>query len=333
MSVSRFNPHTPALGGSEGAASVKCWNCGQDNFCKTCHGYVSGEAEEEFSFTKYLGNNDLSDVEIVVDCHKFSGQRATFRAHRLILALQNRVFKGLFCGNHNDKDLVRVIFNDMLPGGFLGLLRYFYSGKLQVESVLQAASTRTAAEKFMVPELANKCLEYVMRRMGPADVCQYLDYLLTMGEQGFVLPASKVISANSLAVLQSKAFESSLEGTVNYILDHLTNVHEVSVLKAVHAWGSKQCIERYVARGRPYNIREVLLPLFPKLRFLALTVREFVAGQNAWGIFSAEEAQAIMSNIVSPGSQPMPAGFCTIRTPRGSGQHSAPAIAGSSGYL
>ncbi|XP_077491684.1 BTB/POZ domain-containing protein 6-like [Amblyomma americanum] len=194
--------------------------------------------------------------------------------------------------------------------------KYLYSGKLQVESVLQAASIRTAAEKFMVPELANKCLEYVMRRMGPADVCKYLDYLLTMGEQGFVLPASKVISANSLAVLSSSAFESCLEGTVNYILDHLTNVDEVSVLEAVYAWGNKQCSARCVARGRPYNIREVLLPLFPKLRFLALTVHEFVARQNAWGIFSADEAYAIMSNIVSPGSWPMPSGFCTIRTPR-----------------
>ncbi|XP_077491196.1 BTB/POZ domain-containing protein 6-like isoform X2 [Amblyomma americanum] len=266
------------------------------------------------SFEKHLGDGELADLDIEVDFHQFPGQRGSFKAHRMILALQNDVFKTMFYGSFPKED--RVVITDLHPDGVLGLLRYFYSGRLMVETVVQAAYTRTAAVKYLVPELADKCVDYVRSNMNTDDVCPFLDYVLTMGEEYEYCPAKTLIRANSQGVLSSKSFQSCLVHTVSYILDHVTNVHEVSVVEAVHAWGEQQVSERSAGVEESAALREAMMPLFPKLRFLALTATEFIEGPNSWGVLKAEEALSILSNIIKEGSMPIPFGFSNIRVSR-----------------
>ncbi|XP_077489319.1 BTB/POZ domain-containing protein 6-like [Amblyomma americanum] len=232
----------------------------------------------------------------------------------MILALQNEVFRAMFFGHFGRED--RVTITDLHPDGVEGLLRYFYSGQLQVESVLQATCTRSAAVKYMVPELAARCVEYVERNMEPDDVCPFLDYILTMGEDDVDGPAKAELRNNGLFVLASETFESCLHCTVNYILDNVHNVPEMSVLQAVHAWGCRQCLESGNVGGEPADLRSVVQPFFLKLRFLVLSATEFVRGPNVWGMLNVEESLAILCNIIDEDSLPMPDGFCTVRTPR-----------------
>ncbi|KAK8780468.1 hypothetical protein V5799_018192 [Amblyomma americanum] len=275
---------------------------------------IQTETVPEFSLWRYLGTRELADVEIVVHWEHAPEQHASSKAHRMILALQNDVFRAMFFGHFARED--RLTIMDLHPDGVEGLLRYFYSGQHQVESVHQATCTRSAAVKYMVAELAARCVAYVERYMEPDDVCPFLDYILTMCEDGVDGSAKAVLHNNGLFVLASKTFESCLHYTVNYILDNVHNAPEMSVLQAIHACGRRRCLERGKFGGEPADLRSVVRPFFLKLRFLVLTVTEFVRGPNVWGMLNAEESLDIVCNIIEEDSLPMPADFCTVRTQR-----------------
>ncbi|KAL1475989.1 hypothetical protein MTO96_036870 [Rhipicephalus appendiculatus] len=75
----------------------------------------------EFSLSECLDSGDLADVEILVDCSHFPGTKATFKAHKMILAVQNEVFRAMFYGDFAKED--RVVITDLHPEGVHGLLR------------------------------------------------------------------------------------------------------------------------------------------------------------------------------------------------------------------
>ncbi|XP_065311198.1 BTB/POZ domain-containing protein 6-B-like [Dermacentor albipictus] len=296
-----------------GTRSKQCIRCRQ-KYCR----HVSTQTDErssEVPLSESLESGDLADVEFYVECGHFPDQRETFKAHKMILALRSDVFKAMFYGDFAKED--RIVITDLHPEGVRGLLRYFYSGRLDVANVHQAACTRTAASKYLLPELEQKCTEFMRRCMRLDDVCPLLDYLLTMGEKDLHAPAGDLIRKQSADVLSSSKFKSSTEATVKYVLEHVTNVSEASVLNAVYAWTREQCSKRSSGNGNPANVfRSVMMPLFPQLRFLTLTATQFVEGPSKWGIFTDAEAWAILSNIVKDRSMPMPKGFCEIREPR-----------------
>lgn len=106
--------------------SCYCHFCG--SYRVECRGKscreVSTQTDEsclEFSLSKSLESGDLADVEFSVECSHFPGQRATFKAHKMILALQSDVFRAMFYGDFAKED--RIVITDLHPEGVRGLLR------------------------------------------------------------------------------------------------------------------------------------------------------------------------------------------------------------------
>lgn len=267
-----------------------------------------------FSFIGYLGSEELADVEFVVDSTDYPGKKASFKAHRQILALQNDAFKVMFYGDFAKED--RITITDLHPDGFLGMLRYLYSGDLKVDNVRQAFYTRTAATKYLMPELMALCSEYVTTQLKPDDVCAFLDNMLTMGEQDTDAPARNLLHTRGADVLSSSSFKSCLECTVSYILEHIRGVSEFTVIGAVYEWAQEQVLLESQDDKEGANVRKFMQPFFTKVRFLALTPSEFVRGMNLWGIFDEKEALALLSNIIDWESVAVPHGFCKIRETR-----------------
>lgn len=299
-----------------------CQSCGRrSRICNYCsprpRSQVSTQTEvrAEFSLYRCLDSGDLTDVEFVVEPSHFPGNRAIFKAHKMILAVQNDLFRAMFYGALTPED--RVVITDLHPDGFRGLLRYFYSGCLEAANVLQAARIRTAAAKYLVPELDQRCLSFINDYMELDDVCPFLDYVFTMGEVELAVLAATVISRDSVGVISSSGFPLCTEHTVRFVLRNAINVPEVSVVRAVYDWAQNQWLLHFAADGRQREgIRPIMQPLFSELRFLALTPNEFTDGPIAWKIFTVPEALAILGNIVRPGSVVMPEGFCQIRSAR-----------------
>uniref|UniRef100_A0A023GBP4 BTB domain-containing protein n=1 Tax=Amblyomma triste TaxID=251400 RepID=A0A023GBP4_AMBTT len=312
-------------------AYIYCNRCGYRTTCESCrqqnyYDYHTGSSKryvaascqtdsaQEFSFARFLKAEELTDVEIVVESDRFPGQRGIFKAHRLVLALQNEVFRAMFYGNFPKEE--RVVITDLHPEGVLGLLRYFYSGKLEVDSVHQALCTRSAAIKYLEPKLSEMCAIHVKSKMTAKDVCPVLDYVLSMGEDVSSLPARALIQKESLSVISSKEFGSCLACTVHFVLDHAVKVPEVTVMRAVHSWALNRQQNSPKLGAEETSLRKIMLPFFSKLRFLALTAQDFVSGPNQWGALSDCEARALLSNIIQRSSLPWPAGFCKTEGPR-----------------
>ncbi|XP_077492236.1 BTB/POZ domain-containing protein 2-like [Amblyomma americanum] len=213
----------------------------------------------------------------------------------MILAVQNDVFRAMFYGGFRKEE--RVIITDLHPDGVLGLLGYFYSGQLEVETLHQALYTRSAAVKFLVPELAEKCTAYIKRNMKPQDVCPVLDYAFTM---------------DSLTVISSEAFACCSVCTANYVIDCVVDVPEILVLRALHRLAQEQRLRSAAAVDGPPELRTLMKPFFPKLRFLALSAEEFASGPKLRGILNDHEARAVLSNILKKGSLPLPDGFRNV---------------------
>ncbi|XP_077490437.1 BTB/POZ domain-containing protein 6-B-like isoform X2 [Amblyomma americanum] len=305
------------------SCTVTCGYCRNSNTCQRCrmkakktYASVSSQTDSvhEFSLTRFLKTEELTDVEIAVESDLFPDQRRSFKVHRVILALQNDVFKAMFYGNFAKEE--RVVITDLHPEGVVGLLRYLYSGQLQVDSVHQALCTRSAAIKYLEPKLAQMCSAYVKTNMTVEDVCPVLDYVLTMGEDDSDLPTTTLLLAESNSVLMFNEFESCLESTAHYVLDFVVSVPEATVMKAVHAWALKQLRNAAAVGAKGRTLRQIMQPFFPKLRFLALTAKEFISGPNKWDALSDREARALLSNILERGSLPLPAGFCDMDGPR-----------------
>ncbi|XP_077492131.1 BTB/POZ domain-containing protein 6-like [Amblyomma americanum] len=202
--------------------------------------------------------------------------------------------------------------------------RYFYSGQLEAGTVRQALCTRSAAVKYLVPELSEKCFAYVKRNMKQEDVCPVLDYAITMDEDHSDLPAKDILLSDSLSVLSSEAFTCCSEYTADYVIDHVVDVLEISVFRALHGWAQEQWLLTPASVDGQPELRALMKPFFPKLRFLALTAEEFISGPNLWRILNDHEARAVLSNIVKKGSLPLPDGFSSVVYPREYGVEGSP---------
>ncbi|XP_077504047.1 BTB/POZ domain-containing protein 1-like [Amblyomma americanum] len=270
---------------------------------------VSTQTEEqrEFSLARFLESEEMADVEIIVNCAHFPNQRKSYKAHRIILGLQNKIFRAMLSGGFRGVD--RIIITDLHPEGVHALLRYFYNGQLEVETLHQALYTRSAATKYLVPELEEMCIAYIKRNMKPQDVCPVFDYLFTMGEDHSDLPALDLLKEYSLTVLTSEAFARCSVRTANYVIECVADVPQISVFRALHRWAQEQRLRSPAAVDGKPEVRTLVKPFFPKLHFLALTAEEFVTGPNLWGILNDHEARAVLSNIVKKGSLPLPPGF------------------------
>lgn len=58
------------------------------------------------------------------------------------------------------------------------------------------------------------------------------------------------------------------------------------MVESVYDWAKQQWLTHFFQGDQRPDIRAVMLPLFPELRFLALTATEFVQGPIAWKIFT-----------------------------------------------
>uniref|UniRef100_A0A023GBL9 BTB domain-containing protein n=1 Tax=Amblyomma triste TaxID=251400 RepID=A0A023GBL9_AMBTT len=301
------------------ARKLYCQYCRTYTPCFKCElqGIASATNKklQKYSLTRFLESGELADVEIVVESDHFPDRSLSIKVHRMILALHNEVFRAMFYGDFAKEE--RVLIIDLHPEGVLGLIRYFYSGQLQVESTLQAVYTRTAAIKYLEPKLAEECLDYAIDNMSEADVCATIDYLHIMGEEDndILAQAIDLLDEECIEVLTSDSLKSCLEETVHLIIDKATNVPEVSILEAVFSWAQEQCLRR-AEDGEDTNLRKIMEPFFPKLRFLAITPKEFASVPNKWGILKDDEALALLCNIANKGSMPLPDGFCSIDAPR-----------------
>ncbi|XP_077521021.1 BTB/POZ domain-containing protein 6-like isoform X2 [Amblyomma americanum] len=287
--------------------------------CQSCRARIPEEKVENtlhpFSVEAFLASGEFTDFEFVVRPEDDPDvPERKFRAHKLFLAMRNEVFCAMFYGDLAEKD--QVVITDCYPDGFDILLRYLYSGKPKLKTISDALHARFAAKKYLVPQLADACSAYIEKNLKADQLCSFIDYYMRSREADMDnIVQTLLTSSNSPAVLTSQEFNGALEDTVLYIVDNIKKVSEGSVSKAVFGWAQEQCV-RSLGSDTQLELKTVMRPFFPKLRFLTMTPEEFVVGPGSWGVLEDTENLSLLRNIVKYGSQPLPEGFCTVTDDR-----------------
>ncbi|XP_077536571.1 BTB/POZ domain-containing protein 1-like isoform X2 [Haemaphysalis longicornis] len=236
--------------------------------------------------------------------------------------MSNEVFAAMFFGNLPEKE--QVIITDIHPDGFASMLRYFYGGRLRFRTVDEALYTSTAAEKYMIPDLKRICSEYIVSHVNARNVCRLVDYA-SISDGGHVHEAVvSILENNAVAVVSSDSFIDALQSTIEYVLMNIRGVPESCVARGLHEWARAQVIKSLTLykedddqRTSPLpDMKTILTPFLPHVRFLAMTPREFVLGPVTWNIFEGRDDFAILCNLVSPESVPLPGWVCKLSSER-----------------
>lgn len=263
---------------------------------------------------KYLDSAVFADVEFVVQSERYMLSR-TIRAHKQFLAMRNDVFGTMFFGSLPEKD--KVCITDLHPSGFYGLLRYLYCGTCEPDSFEEAIHIREAADKYLVPDLVAVCSKYIKENMSPDRVCPLLDCLATTDIDRVDNAALQTLKNDGLSVLNTESFTDALDSTVESVLKVVRGVPESCIFLAIRRWAEEKCRKSLSTSETPLELKAVLRPFLPKLRFLALTPQEYVQGPGSWNVLEDQEDFAILRNIIVRGSVPLPLWVCTDDTVRG----------------
>ena len=123
----------------------------------------------------FMFNNDLfSDVKFVVQktAQGESESKQVIPAHKFVLSISSPVFEAMFYG-----ELAETADSIELPDceydSLLELFRYMYSDEVNL-SGSNVMGVLYLAKKYMVPSLADDCMEYLQDNLDPSNVFSIL---------------------------------------------------------------------------------------------------------------------------------------------------------------
>ncbi|XP_037575680.1 BTB/POZ domain-containing protein 6-B-like [Dermacentor silvarum] len=261
---------------------------------------------------KFLQSGDHADVEFVVKPEKLDISK-TFKAHKQLLALSSEIFEAMFYGQLAEKD--SIVITDLHPDGFYGLLKYVYAGKARIENCFEALHTMAAAEKYRFEDLANSCLVYLRKHVDVKEACLVLDCGFESGYGSLDKVADAVLANLGKAALHSAWFLNSRLEVVHLVLDEVSGVEEIDVVRATIKW-----VRSYCETGA-MDFRTTIYAFLPKLRFLALSPSEFVefiTSEDGQGVMEKKDAFAILCNLIHKGRTEgaLPEWVCREKTSR-----------------
>ena len=257
----------------------------------------------------FMFNNDLlSDVSLVVrassdECDAKKSKIA-IPAHKFVLSICSPVFFAIFCGELAVKS-DSVDLPDCDYEGVLEMLRYLYSGEVELNesNVMQVLYV---AKKYILPSLADKCIEFLYRNLDPANALSVLSHALQYDEKSLVDRCWEVIDRETEEVVKSEGFgtieRSLLEAIVKR--DSLT-IREVELFKAVDLWATKDCERQSLAANGNVK-RNVLGEVIVKsMRFPAMEEKEFASVVHNSKILTPEEEDELMKNFNGVRTEPL----------------------------
>ena len=258
----------------------------------------------------FIFNSDLlSDVSLVVqapsDENDSKKSKMAIPAHKFVLSICSPVFFAMFYGKMAEtSDYINL--PDCKYEGVLEMLRYMYSEevKLNESNVMQVLYV---AKKYILPSLADECIDFLHRNVDSANVFCVLSYAQLYDEKSLVDRCWEVIDRETEKAVKSEGFvkieRSLLEAFIKR--DSLT-IREVELFKAVDLWATKECERQGLAAGGSVKRRILGEEIVKGIRFPAMEEKEFASAVLDCKILTHEEVYELVKNF---NGVPAPVGF------------------------
>jgi len=266
---------------------------------------------------KFILNSDLfSDVKFVIgrtDGESESKRRKlVIPAHKLVLAIGSPVFEAMFYG-----ELAETTDSIELPDceydSLLELFRYMYSDEVNL-SGSNVMGVLYLAKKYMVPSLADKCMEYLEDNVDPSDVFGVLPFAQKYEGKKLMVRCWEVIDKQTEEAVKSDGFaaiERSLLEAV--VMRETLMIEEIELFKAVDLWATKESERQGLVVDGASKRRVLGETLVKALRFPTVKHEDFASVVLDSKILTPDEIVTIIKCLSSVPTSPVE--FPEIRRP------------------
>ena len=255
--------------------------------------------------TKFVFNNDrFSDVKFVV--RKMDGEsesKQVILAHKFVLSISSPVFEAMFYGELAEtRDSIEL--PDCEYDCLLELFRYMYSDEVKLNGS-NVMGVLYLAKKYIVPSLAEECLEYLQKNLEATNVFSILPSAQKYEENDLVERCWKVIDEDADESVISEGF-AKIERTLleKVVIRDTLTINEINLFKAVDLWATKEC-ERQGLEAEAGARRRVLGDKIIKaIRFPIMELEDFSNVVLTSDILTKEEIVSLVKYLTSVSESP-----------------------------
>ena len=233
--------------------------------------------------SRHMFNNPfMSDVGLCCE-----GSSKEFHAHKYILATSSSVFHAMFYGDLAEKNSV-VYLNDTNDDSLEEFLRFLYTDDCNLTAD-NAVFVLYLAKKYIVPSLAEKCVEFLEASLAAENVFVVLEQALHFDEENLEKKCWDIIDLKTSEAVVSDAFTDICQSTLmEFLKRESLNVKEVDLFKAVVKWSEAECL-RQEKETNGTNKRAAIGNAIYQIRFASMTLDEFAQNVSPSALLTAEE--------------------------------------------
>ena len=233
--------------------------------------------------SRHMFNNPFMS-DIMFSCE---GSDEKFFAHKYVLSTSSAVFYAMFYGELAEKNSV-VHLSDTSEEILKEFLRFLYTDQCNLTTD-NAMFVLYLAKKYIVPSLAEKCIDFLEACLTPENVLVILKQALQFDEKKLVNKCWDQVDLKASDVVASADFANISESTLEELLKRESlNIKEVDLFKGVLNWSEAECSRREIEINEK-NKRAVIGNAIDQIRFAAMTLQEFSQNVSVSGILTPEE--------------------------------------------
>ena len=259
--------------------------------------------------SKFILNNDLfSDVKFIIGSTDGESEskrtKQVISAHKLVLATGSPVFEAMFYG-----ELAETTDSIELPDCYcdslLELFRYMYSDEV-ILSGSNVMGVLYLAKKYMVPSLADKCMEYLEDNLDPSNVFSILYFGQKYEVERLLSRCWEVIDKETGELVKSDGFATIERSLLESIVtrDSLT-IEEIDLFEAVDLWATKECGRQGAAVDGALKRRVLGETIVKALRFPTMKQEDFASVVLDSKILTPDEIVTIIKCLSSVSRPPV----------------------------
>lgn len=242
----------------------------------------------EFSLKLYE-DQKWTDVEFY-----FDDKDKKISAHKLIISNASEVFEAMCYGDLKEASPIKIV--DIEFECFQEMMRFIYTGEAKLNTT-NIMGVYYAANKYMIPLLETKCIDFILTSVTAKNVLWYLDKIPETFIESKFKKALEILQNNTKEALQN--INISLDTLILILKQTRLAITEKELFEYTMKWATQKCKDTKV-NSTPKDLRTVIGEKAIKLLgFPFMDFKEFVmCNDNYLGLLSDMEFREICTDIV-----------------------------------
>lgn len=259
--------------------------------------------------TQLMISEEMVDLTV-----NFPGHDDNFKVHRLVLGMWSRVFQVMLFGPMAEGGTITL--EEDSPQTFKWVLNYMYTGELRLPSVELALQVYLFANKYLMAHLKTVCSKYLINQVVAERVPEVLNLAILLEDGDLIDKCVEVLEPSADSFFASPAIGSLSSDSLKCLLGKDLSVFSESVVfQGILNW-CRSHLKSKEKEISPITLRQEMENFLPKIRFLTMSLEEFVKNVLPEYILTLEEVETITRKIAGVPEINLPPLFSTEKERR-----------------